>query len=125
MSEILELDDLPTAASNNQQSSTSESKATVDKHLPTFDFDGYPDIEEDSNDKSPRIIDDQWKKYEIQSSSDETGATNLRHDSHLLDKLIPILQFTVNDLKSSDKKHLLQVALKVLANILVKGKCED
>lgn len=32
---------------------------------------------------------------------------------------------TQTDLKNSDKKHVLQSALKVLANVLTKGKSED
>lgn len=32
---------------------------------------------------------------------------------------------TPNDLRQHDKKHALQSALKVLANVLVKGKSED
>ena len=32
---------------------------------------------------------------------------------------------TANDLRNNDKKNLLQSALKVLGNILTKGKSED
>lgn len=96
----------------------------MDKHLPSFDFDDYPDLEDDNSVSSPRIVDDTWKKYELQSEN-ETGATNLRHDSGLLDKIIQVFQLTPNDLRSHDKKHLLQAALRVLSNILTKGKSED
>jgi hypothetical protein len=51
-----------------------------DKHLPSFEFDAYPDIiNEDDDGSSPRIIDDTWQKFEKQSN-DEIGATNLRHE---------------------------------------------
>ena len=69
MAEIFEIDDIPSAASNNATSSGSGSDANkdksgaFDKHLPNFDFDGYPDIDDDGT-SSPRIVDDTWKKYE-------------------------------------------------------------
>jgi hypothetical protein len=59
-----------------------------DKHLPSFEFDAYPDIiNEDDDGSSPRIIDETWQKFEKQSN-DEIGATNLRHEPQLLDRLI-------------------------------------
>jgi hypothetical protein len=52
-----------------------------DKHLPAFDFEGYPNVAEGDEDFSPRTSggDEVWQKYE-KLSVDETGATNLRHD---------------------------------------------
>lgn len=81
MAEIFEIDDIPSAAGgtgNNSGEPGNQKSVVNDKHLPSFDFDGYPDLEDDGS-LSPRIVDDTWKKYEVQSS-DETGATNLRHD---------------------------------------------
>ena len=98
MAEVFEIDDIPMAAASGnaggQQSSSSgadngpkEKGVFSDKHLPSFDFDGYPDVEDDGASSSPRIEDDTWKKYEIQSN-DDSGATHLRHDPQLLDKII-------------------------------------
>lgn len=56
---------------------------------------------------------------------DEMGATNLRHDASLLDKVIQVFQMTPNDIKSHEKKQCLQTALNVLSNVLTKGKTED
>jgi hypothetical protein len=58
-----------------------------DKHLPGFDFDGYPII--DDEEYSPRLSDDIWQKYE-KMSMDELGATNLRHEPQLLDRIIQV-----------------------------------
>jgi hypothetical protein len=53
------------------------------------------------------------------------GATSLRHDPLLLDRIISVLQLGASDIKSKDKKHTLHTALKVLSNVLVLGKSED
>mmetsp|Transcript_36954 Transcript_36954/g.35663 ORF Transcript_36954/g.35663 Transcript_36954/m.35663 type:complete len:253 (+) Transcript_36954:1060-1818(+) len=58
-------------------------------------------------------------------SADETGATNLRHDPQVLDKIIQVFQLTPHELKAHDKKHTLLAALRVLSNIITKGKSED
>jgi hypothetical protein len=39
---------------------------------------------------SPRISDETWQRFEKQSN-DENGATQLRHDPALLDRLISVL----------------------------------
>ena len=45
------------------------------KHLPNFNFNGYPELPEDDDGmNSPRIRDEVWSNYEIQSQ-DETGAS--------------------------------------------------
>ena len=53
------------------------------------------------------------------------GATNLRHESHLLDRVIGVFQMTPAELRQKDKKSSLEVGLKVLANILTRGTSED
>jgi hypothetical protein len=65
MAEIFEIDDIPSAASSNASGgdSAKEKVQIFDKHLPSFDFDSYPDVEDDDA-HSPRIVDDVWKKYE-------------------------------------------------------------
>lgn len=125
MAEIFEIEDVPLGASNPAQSDQSQKDKVADKHLPAFDFDGYPNVPEE-DDLSPRNIgvDDIWQKYEKQSQ-DETGATNLRHDPALLDRLISVLQMNATDVKGKDKKHTLQAGLRVLFNVLIHGKSED
>lgn len=86
MSEIFEIDEIPQAAASGNSDSAKEKIIANDKHLPNFDFDNYPNIEEEL-DSSPRIVDETWQRFEKQSV-DEIGATNLRHDPQLLDKLI-------------------------------------
>lgn len=45
-----------------------------DKHIPTFDFQGYPLIPQNESDFSPRIADETWQRFEKQSS-EEAGAS--------------------------------------------------
>lgn len=85
MAEIFEIDDIPTASTSNVEQNK-EKNVVVDKHMPNFEFNSYPDIE-NQDDHSPRIVDELWSKYEKQSN-DEIGATNLRHEPLLLDRLI-------------------------------------
>lgn len=53
---------------------------TSKKHLPNFDFNGYPQLaEEDDALNSPRIKDEVWSNFEAQSQ-DDTGASQLRQN---------------------------------------------
>ena len=50
------------------------------KHLPNFKFDEYPQLEEEDDAmNSPRIKEEVWSAYELQSQ-DETGASQLRQN---------------------------------------------
>ncbi|CDW83098.1 protein kinase domain containing protein [Stylonychia lemnae] len=124
--EIFEIEELPNPGQADKAKGAGADKAFVnDKHLPNFDFDNYPTVAADDDGmNSPRIVDEQWQKFEKQSQ-DEMGATNLRHESQLLDRIIGVFQMTPQELKQKDKKSALQVGLKVLANILTKGTSED
>ena len=45
------------------------------RHLPNFNFNGYPELAEDDDAmNSPRIRDEIWSNFETQSQ-DETGAS--------------------------------------------------
>ena len=79
--EIFEVDDLPVPQQSAQEKGPKDKSIVYDKHLPAFDFEGYPNVADGEDDFSPRTAggDEVWQKYEKQSQ-DETGATNLRHD---------------------------------------------
>ena len=107
-----------------QKAGGSAGPASNDKHIPSFDFSGYPTAPQNESEFSPRIADEAWQRYEKQSA-EEAGASQLRHDPSLLDKLISVLQMTPGEIKAKDKKGALQSGLKVLANILTLGKSDD
>ena len=67
MAEIFEIDDIPqTVAPTSASEKVKGEKSIVsDKHLPSFDFGSYPQIEED--DLSPRIVEEVWQKFDKQS----------------------------------------------------------
>ena len=65
MAEMVNYDEIPGAINGNGGQTQKEPSVEVfDHHMPTFDFDGYPDMDDD-NQSSPRIVDDTWKKYEV------------------------------------------------------------
>lgn len=103
--EIFEIDDIPSSGAGDKGGASKDKTFVNDKHLPSFDFDNYPTVSSDDDDGnlSPRIVDETWSKYEKQSQ-DEMGATNLRHESHLLDRIITVFQMTPIELKQKDKK---------------------
>lgn len=68
--------------------------------------------------------DEVWSNYESSSES-ITGATNMRHDPLLLDKMIQAFQLTPNDLKVSAKRNKVHSACLVLRNIIKNGKVSD
>ena len=70
------------------------------------------------------MVDEVWSSYKKQSL-DVKGASALRQNSEFLDKIIQVLQMTPSDFKEPAKKHLMQAALEVLANVVTLGKCED
>ncbi len=72
--------------SSNAETEGTEYEVIKDVHLTTFGCDEYPQLEAIS-DTSPRMKDEVWTQYESQSES-ANGATTLRHDSTLLDKII-------------------------------------
>tara|TARA_B110000305_G_C19096850_1_gene473396 strand:+ start:386 stop:547 length:162 start_codon:yes stop_codon:yes gene_type:complete len=51
-------------------------KAT-DPHIPQFNFKGYPELNKDTFEDSPRILDEIWTKYKKQSL-EIAGASALR-----------------------------------------------
>lgn len=63
-----------------------EYEVMKDSHLPTFSHEEYPQLEQLA-DNSPRLKDEVWSNYESSSES-INGATTLRHDPTLLDKMI-------------------------------------
>lgn len=95
------------------------------KHLPNFDFNGYPIlVEEDDAMNSPRIKDEVWSNYQVQSQ-DDTGASQLRQNPQFQDTIIKALQVTSSDLQSSVKRSHLRTGLEILCTILQKGKVSD
>lgn len=95
MAEIFEIEDIPlgAATSGNEPAKNNDKNGNgADKHLPSFDFDGYPNLNADDPDNimSPRSnvgIEEVWMRYEKQSQ-DEGGASSLRHDPGLLERTI-------------------------------------
>jgi hypothetical protein len=51
MDEMFEIDDMPSAAGGSGGSGEpgKEKVVVYDKHLPAFDFDGYPDMDDDGS----------------------------------------------------------------------------
>lgn len=110
------------------QSATAETEGTEyeivkDMHLPTFAAEEYPLLEQVS-DMSPRMKDEVWTSYESQSETAQ-GATTLRHDPALLDKLIQVFQSTSSDLKIAAKRNKIHSACHVVQNLLKLGKVQD
>lgn len=75
---------------NNLTQAESESgveyNVPTDKRIPTFTHDTYPLLDAIA-DNSPRLKDETWSSYESQSET-KNGATTLRHDAQLLEKLL-------------------------------------
>lgn len=69
------------------ESDVPDFEVVKDIHLPTFAPDEFPLLDPSNADHSPRIKDETWSSYESQSES-ANGATQLRHDPNLLDKMI-------------------------------------
>ncbi|KRX03291.1 Protein kinase-like domain [Pseudocohnilembus persalinus] len=94
----------------------------------TITFDNY-DNNNSNNSKTPRanqnISDEIWQKYDFKSQ-DEKGATELRQDTQFLDRLLQILQTSALEIvQNKDKKITVQCSLKVLCQIIIKGKQDD
>ena len=77
MAEIFEIEEIPTAVSNGSSAANSSLESTGkadsknqsqassgDRHLPNFDFNGYPQVPGESGSESPRILDDVWQRFE-------------------------------------------------------------
>jgi hypothetical protein len=65
--EIFEIDEIPQASQSSQSDKAPKEKNFVyDKHLPAFDFEGYPNVSEGDEDFSPRTAggDEVWLKYD-------------------------------------------------------------
>ena len=68
MAEIFEIEEIPSAVSTGNQGSESQKEKTAisngpnanDKHIPTFDFNAYPTVNQNDQDFSPRIADETW-----------------------------------------------------------------
>lgn len=95
----------------------------TDEHIPQFDFTGYPQNPKQFE-SSPRILDETWQRYRKQSL-DTAGASALRCDSDFLDRIIQIFQMVPQDFKDTAKKHQIQAALEVLANVVKNGSAAD
>jgi len=88
--------------------------------LPTYDFDAAPLLDPVS-DLSPRMKDETWSAYESQSET-PNGATALRHDTQLLEKLIIAFQLQAQDLKIAAKRNKVRSACSVLIKVLINGQ---
>ena len=70
-------------------------------------------------------MDDNWTKYQ-NDAYDEKGATFLRQDPQLLDKLLNLFQTKIVDIVTKkEKKNAFHLGLKVLCLIIIKGKIEE
>ena len=107
----------------NSETEGAEFEVVKDVHLPTFSEGEYPQIEQ-SSDTSPRMKDEVWTQYENLSNG-ANGATSLRHDPQLLDKLIQVFQQPISDLKQVAKRNKVYAACHVLLNLLKFGKVQD
>lgn len=125
--EIFEIQDSKSANAISEKSTANNDKKnqvkSTDPHIPQFDFKAYPEMAKEFED-SPRILDEEWQSFK-QQSLDAEGASALRQNSNFLDKIIQCFQMTPNDFKESGKKHVIQAALEVLANVVKLGECKD
>lgn len=95
----------------------------LDKTInPSFEY----KVEKSPDEESNLIIGENeiWTKYE-NASRNEKGATQLRHDSGFLERLIYVLQIEISDLHSEERIVILHCALRVLSLVLQNSKLED
>ncbi|KAL4452973.1 hypothetical protein ABPG73_012917 [Tetrahymena malaccensis] len=81
----------------------------------------------DNRDVSPRKVvctDEIWGKYE-QLTKDDAGITELRRDTGFLDKLLQLLKINVNDVLRKEKKSSVLIGLKVLCQVIIRGRSDD